>query len=470
MAQSYENPLRSLGILAVGLSVVPASVTVMSTVLEHPPADPVNAAVADAAAAVTAGLGEPVWTLGDRQLTEAVDATLAVVASAQALLAGLVGEVDARGTATATGAPTTVSWLRHHHNLAPVEAAKLVHTATALRTGLPATNAALGAGTISLAHAHGIARACADLPEDLDPDLAASAEARMVTDATNFDPVIAARLARYVVTRNDPDGADARDGKKLADDETKAAAANQLSLTPDRADYFGGPGGYHLHGHLDPEAHAILDTALQPLMCPRGETPDGPDLRSAAARRADALVELCRRALAGGDLPSVGGIKPSVVVTTQYQTLTESLGVALLPDGTALSPAAARHWACDANIIAAVLDAASAPLDIAEPVRLFTGRLRRALELRDGGCTHPGCDRPAAWCEGHHIKPWAAGGTTSLANGVLLCRFHHRLVEHGHWQVWIHTDGLPIWRPPPWVDPDQTLLRNHTHRPHQPHI
>jgi hypothetical protein len=206
-------------------------------------------------------------------------------------------------------------------------------------------------------------------------------------------------------------------------------------------------------------------------MAPRGDGPDGPDLRTIAQRRADALVELCRRALAAGDLPRTGGgHKPQVVVTMTLKTLTEGLGVALLPDGTPLSPAAARHWACDAAIIAAVLDAASAPLDIAEARRLFDGRLRRAMEIRDGGCAHPGCDRPIAWCEGHHITGWAVGGKTCLANGILLCRFHHRLVEHGDWTVWIHTDGFPIWRPPPWIDPDQKLLRNHTHRPDQPRI
>lgn len=443
----------------------------MSTVLDRPPAHPVTAGLAGATAAVSGALAEQGWTLGERDLAEAVGTTLALIARTQALLLRLVGEVDARGVATATGAPSTVSWLRHRHTLAPVEAAKLVRTAGALRAGLAATNTALGAGEISLAHAHGIARACQDLPAGLEPETAAAAEARMVTDAKDYDPVIAGRLARYVVSRIDPDGADARDGKKLADAEAKAAAANDLTFTPDGSDLLGGPGGYHVRGHLDPEAHAIVDTALGPLMAPRPDGPDGPDLRTIAARRADALVELCRRALAAGELPAAGGgLKPTVVVTMQLRTLTDGLGVALLPDGTALSPAAARHWACDAGIIAAVLDGQSRPLDIAEARRLFDGRLRRALEIRDGGCAFPGCDRPPGWCEGHHLKGWAVSGKTCLANGALLCRFHHRLVEQGDWTVWIHTDGFPIWRPPPWVDPDQKLLRNHTHRPNQPRI
>lgn len=273
--------------------------------------------------------------------------------------------------------------------------------------------------------------------------------------------MIAARLARHVVSRIDPDVADARDGQQLARAEQKAAAGNELSFGPD------GDGGVYVRGRLDGDGHAIVAAALAPLTAPRGDTGEGPDVRTTGRRRADALVELCRRALAQGDLPSHDGAKPQVVVTIPLKTLTEQVGVGLLPDGTAVSPAAARHWACDAGILAAVLDVNSRPLDISDEKRLFDGRLRRALELRDGGCTFPGCDRPVSWCEGHHIKPWASGGETSLANGVLVCRHHHRLVEYGDWQVWIHTDGLPIWRPPPWIDPHGNLLRNHTHRPDQ---
>jgi hypothetical protein len=41
-------------------------------------------------------------------------------------------------------------------------------------------------------------------------------------------------------------------------------------------------------------------------------------------------------------------------------------------------------------------------LDLRQARRLFTGPVRRALVLRDGGCAFPGCDRPARWCDGHH--------------------------------------------------------------------
>ncbi|MBN2114806.1 MAG: HNH endonuclease, partial [Acidimicrobiia bacterium] len=56
--------------------------------------------------------------------------------------------------------------------------------------------------------------------------------------------------------------------------------------------------------------------------------------------------------------------------------------------------------------------------------------LRKALELRDQHCTHPGCQIPARWCDAHHVVHWADGGTTDLSNLRLLCRQHHRHAHH----------------------------------------
>ena len=50
---------------------------------------------------------------------------------------------------------------------------------------------------------------------------------------------------------------------------------------------------------------------------------------------------------------------------------------------------------------------------------------------RDKGCRHKTCDRPAAWCDGHHLKHWADGGLHELPNLVLLCRRHHRMEHEG---------------------------------------
>ena len=79
--------------------------------------------------------------------------------------------------------------------------------------------------------------------------------------------------------------------------------------------------------------------------------------------------------------------------------------------------------------------------------------MRRALIARDKHCAFPGCGVPPAWCHAHHIAFWADGGPTSLPNLVLLCGHHHRLIHHTPWAVTIAEDGLPIFIPPPWVNP-----------------
>ncbi|MFD4469978.1 HNH endonuclease signature motif containing protein, partial [Rhodococcus sp. NPDC058505] len=91
-------------------------------------------------------------------------------------------------------------------------------------------------------------------------------------------------------------------------------------------------------------------------------------------------------------------------------------------------------------------------------------RLRRALDARDCGCAYPGCGRPTAWTDAHHIHHWANGGETKLSNLVLLCRFHHRYIHKGKWTVYIGDDGHPWFTPPHWIDPDRKPIPAHNRR------
>ena len=182
-------------------------------------------------------------------------------------------------------------------------------------------------------------------------------------------------------------------------------------------------------------------------------------------QRADALTDVCRLALNTAELPENGGDRPQVVVTTDLDRLRESIGTATFDDGSHVTAATARRIACDAQLIPAVLNTAGQPLDLGRERRRFTGALRRALVLRDGGCAFPHCDRPAKWCQGHHLKHWADGGPTTLDNAVLVCSHHHRALHHGDWQARIHpADGLPEFIPPAYIDPLRRPQRNRCHR------
>jgi len=93
-------------------------------------------------------------------------------------------------------------------------------------------------------------------------------------------------------------------------------------------------------------------------------------------------------------------------------------------------------------------DADGMVVEVGPRTRTIPTALRRALVFRDRGCRFPGCDLPFG--QAHHIRPWAQGGPTTLANLVLLCRRHHRAVHEEGFQV-ERDDGGLLFR---WPDGD----------------
>ena len=83
--------------------------------------------------------------------------------------------------------------------------------------------------------------------------------------------------------------------------------------------------------------------------------------------------------------------------------------------------------------------------------------LFHTLEVRDHHCRYPGCDRPPAWCDGHHVVHWIDNGPTVIDNCVLLCRRHHRRCHQPGWHATLTPDGtLTI------TTPTGTVLVSHT--------
>lgn len=193
-----------------------------------------------------------------------------------------------------------------------------------------------------------------------------------------------------------------------------------------------GPGGlteYRLT--VDPEGAAIIDAAVAALSRPIPTAHGVADLRTAAQRRADALIEIVQRGLdAGSNRP--GQPKTQVVVTIGLSDLRAATnGAGITSTGQVLTPATVRRMACDAGIIPMVLGSRGKPLDVGRTKRFFTDVQRLALFQRDRHCTFPGCTMPADWCDAHHLIPWAHGGQTNLDSAALLCRLHHTYV-HDH--------------------------------------
>jgi hypothetical protein len=99
----------------------------------------------------------------------------------------------------------------------------------------------------------------------------------------------------------------------------------------------------------------------------------------------------------------------------------------------------------------------SLPLDIGYSESI-PGSVRRAVQLRDRTCAWPKCDRPAAWCDVHHLRHKADGGETSVTNCALVCGFHHDVCIHRRgWQLTLHPDGTTEARSPD----GRHILRSH---------
>jgi hypothetical protein len=125
-------------------------------------------------------------------------------------------------------------------------------------------------------------------------------------------------------------------------------------------------------------------------------------------------------------------------------------GGCALEDGPALAPETARRLACDASLVR-IRERDGKALSVGRKQRTIPPALRRALQARDRGCRFPGCTNHR-FVDAHHIQHWVHGGETSVANLLLLCRRHHRLLHEGGYSVEPSSDGLVRFRTP-WGDP-----------------
>lgn len=227
-----------------------------------------------------------------------------------------------------------------------------------------------------------------------------------------------------------------------------------------------------LNGLLDPESAAIVvgayDSATSPRRGgPRFVNPDDASRAEAIARdtRAteqialDTFVDLIRVG-AAAEPRVLGTRQPAVRVIVREHELRGGSGSARIEGQTeAISIGTAERHACSSGVVPVVFDSTGHAIDVGREQRLYTSRQRIALAVRDGGCRHPGCDRPPCWCEAHHINEWKRDhGRTDLADGVLLCRYHHLLVHNNGWRV-TREEADYFLVPPPTLDPAQTPIQ-----------
>ena len=327
------------------------------------------------------------------------------MAQVQAELLSAVREADRREVAKTVGAANTAAWLSSALRLRPEEAGRAVKLARDLDTELPSTREALRAGEISADHADVIARSVRKLPAWVGVDDRVEAEQVLLDKARIFDPKDLAGLGRKILYTIDEDRPDRELAAQLAAEEARAEREREIVLYDDPYSV-----STFLRGKLDPLTNEMFRVALEPLSKPRPTDANGPDLRTPAQRMGDGFHELLRRFLASGGAPSHGGEKPQIVLTIDPNRLRDGTGTGeLLHTGASISARTVQELACDAQLSVYTPGSERGGASLSDGVRLYTGKVRKLLELRDPRLRLPRLQTPTVMVPGASHRPVEQG-------------------------------------------------------------
>ena len=391
------------------------------------PSPAVTTALAALDQALAALAALPLTTLPDGDVVRLLDGLTAAPGRVTSTLGTVAVEADRRRLGDPAGARNTVTWWAHRSRLTRGEAGRVLALARDLEDDLHQPVAdALRDGRLLTDQAGVIVHAVEQLPADLGRDVRIRARDHLLAAADHHDARRLRLLGRRILDVVAPAVAESHEQRLLEAEERRAAARARFTMVDD------GHGQCHgrftlpsLQGHLLREhLHALASPSRRPTedLPPPGRPVITPQ------RLGEALMDYVER-YPTDRLPRHGGNATTLTVTLDLDALVSGAGAATLTTGHRISAGEARRLACGAGLLPAVLGGRSEVLDLGRSRRFFTAPQRRALEVRDGGCTAEGCGLPPSVCHAHHDDPWSPGGATDLALGRLLCPRHHRLAH-----------------------------------------
>ena len=347
-----------------------------------------------------------------------VTAGLAGLSRLQAKLAVAVSGLEVSGEWELDGSTSVTAWLKAR-GLTAGDAAQLAMWAKRSRA-LPVLFASWAAGRLS----SGQVKAVMANVRDRHVNLFADHEPGLVPSLEQLD--VAETQVAMMQWRLK---AEALDDQPTTKD---APCTAHLSQTLD--------GRWYLNGAFAAEPGAVIDTAMRVA----ASTSDWN--RIPAERRADALVDICRRFLDTQHSFTGRRHRPHLNVVVDGDSLTGAAHVTgrLAEQHVPLDSATLTRLLCDCALHRVLQNQDGAIVDYGRATRTIPASLFNALVVRDRGCRFKGCDRPADWCEGHHVQWYSNGGPTNLANLVLLCSRHHHLLHKPGWHAQLKPDGALI--------------------------
>ncbi len=324
---------------------------------------------------------------------------------------------------------------------------------------------ALAAGTLGLDSAHMIIRGLTSIAAVAEAGSLQAAEYELVAAATGFAPE-----SPYPCTADDTRIQTEVWKARLDQDgripiEERTLRLRSLNIGRER------DGLVPVRGALVPDVAAKFTALVNAFTSPRTapaflneeELADHNlehDPRTRDQKRHDIFAGILDIAARSAETPTMGGAAPVVMVSVRQSDLEANdgagRGVGYIEGlGVPVSMRVVKQYTCNGGTQRVVLDDNGRIIELGSPERCFTPQQRRAITLRDGECSTPGCHIPAAWCEIHHVDPAENGGPTHTDNGILLCWFHHRSLDTSGWQFRM-LNGAPQVKAPRWLDTTQT--------------
>ena len=340
--------------------------------------------------------------------------------AANARFLALIAELDRRGGWAEWGVKSCAHWLNWKCGIDLGAAREKVRVARALEA-LPRMAALMAEGQLSYAKVRAMTRVADDSNESYLLNIALHGTASHVENVV--------RGYRRAL-----------DAEELTREAIQQRDQHLLYYTqPD--------GSLVIRGQVPAEIGALfvraLEAAEDSLPIPENVSAEtsSDDRHHLRKRRVEALATLAESFLATGPRDLSGADRHQIVVHVDIETLKDShAGRCELERGPSIASKTARRLSCDASVVRILENEKGEPLDVGRKTRTIPPAIRRALNSRDKGCRFPGCSFKR-YVDGHHVKHWAQGGETSLANLVTLCRFHHRLVHEGQVVIQTLDDG-----------------------------
>lgn len=412
--------------------------------------------VAELRAALALLVDDP-HDLDDGALGERVVALQRLRSRIDAAVVATTDVFDARATWALDGARNAQGWVAARTTAGYGTARRDVVTARALRS-MPATRRAFASGRLGREQVDLLVRARG---EGLEAAFDACEEV-LVDEVARHTVTAGARfLRRWADEVRRRHGIGVPDGPEPAPEPERSRVHLSAALE----------GRWVLDGSLDAEDGEILTRAIDARVDAmwREGTFAIDDGLTTSERRAVALIEVVTRGTSGGDddgsarplvlgivrldpAPSRDGSDPQDALSAvphalAHRRLPTTYGISEAARTGVVPTATLERWTCEGTLQLIGVGPGADQLHMGRAIRVANRAQRRALRIRDGSCTFPGCHADPDHCIAHHVTWWEHDGPTDLENLVLLCRHHHRAV-HDRGFTMTRTDGVVEVRRP----------------------